>query len=241
MYMFSFFKTIFQIGTHHSEQIAKEELNKLNSQFYISRTAVEMLDERLENPLNNGKGLPPIFTEVYGKNRKTLKEYDRLDEQLREARDGSTNIYECRSKSQELHYANCTTLACFLCSALIERNVDARLFGLGGEHHCVIAKSEDPYTLLLIDPWAGIQCNVVLQTPVNNLEELSVDDRLLIAKKHFEATNLYPNYKEALDALFKSDPHCPPKLKEKVSKDFFEIQTVNRFMEFPEEPKKLTF
>jgi hypothetical protein len=217
--------------------VSKEELDKLTQAFFISRTGVEVFDASGEDMSPKHIPLPKVFEEVYAKNQQSATEYEALDEQLIKARESSSNMSEYREKAEKLHYSNCTGLACFLYEALNEKGIDAKIFGLGGAHHFVIAQDESPHFIVASDPWAHVQFKMAIEQPVKDLADLSGQDRLLIAKKHYEATGLYPDYKEVLQKLLSQDPNMSDNSKEKYTKMFFEISTTERFFEFDPEPE----
>ena len=217
------------------EEIAAVELEKIASQFFISRTGVEMLDSRKADPLVGE--LPPIFEQNYGANRKLDSEYDALDEQSMILRDQSSSIGDYRNKALGNHYANCTMLACFVCDTLSKNKVDAKIFGIGASHHFVIAKTGNPYTLLVVDPWAGVQFPVTLKEKIVDLEKLSVSSRLAICEAHFNKTNLYPESEYTRPFKEFNSIDADPALKEKLIKQAYSISTIERFFEFEDKSK----
>ncbi|QBR84335.1 hypothetical protein E3983_08150 [Legionella israelensis] len=227
--------------THHAEETSRKELEKLTSTFFISRTGVEMLDHLTQNPLPNGQKFPDIFTESYGNNRKTEEEYCALDEQLIEARKTSNSMSEYRQKAENIHYANCTSLACFLCDALSAQDIEAKIFGIGGAHHFVIAKDGNSGWLVVADPWANTQFKIQMETPVDDLEDLSGTDRLRIAHQHFVETGLYPNYREGLDEQFAMDQYMSETTKDWLTKGYFEVARTERFFDFNENVQENSF
>ena len=239
--MYKFFEEIAAkfIKRPNVMDISKEELKKISDIFFISRTGVEMLDFIKNNPLPYGQNLPSIFNEIYDKNRKTEEEYNRLDQKLMNARDESTGVMDYREKAEKIHYANCTSLACFLHESLKEKDIHSRIFGLGGAHHFVIAKDNNPNSIIVIDPWANTIFKMDIKKPFDSLEELSSEDRLEIAKQHYQHTNLYPNYKTGLDEVLSSDPTRSKKMEDNYIKQFFEICSTDRFFEFEENKNKL--
>jgi hypothetical protein len=217
------------------EQIAEAELKKLGAEFYISRTGIDVLDERKETPA----GLPPIFTQVYAKHRKSPDEYVALDKQSIQFREESKSIQEYRRKAQEIHYANCTMLACFMCDALLTNKIEAKLFGIGAEHHFVIAKCEEPFKLLVIDPWVGKQFKVTLNENIDKLEDLSVDSRLKICEAHLKETSLYPDYEKPIEEIKDYDTKDPV-LTDQLLKQAYDVMPIERFFEpkLEKEPQK---
>lgn len=212
--------------------IIKQELDSLRKQFYVSRTGVEMLDYVKKYRNQDQAHIAEIF-KTFDQHRLTDEEYQTLDEQLMHAQSNSTNICEFRQHSAKLHYANCTNLACFMHEALQAHNIHSRIFSIGGAHHFVIALDESkPQTLTIIDPWANTLFTIELLSPCEDLECLSVEQRLKIAELHYRHTRLYPDYKESLDKLLAQDPGCSSKLKKRYSKQFFEISTTDRFYDF---------
>ena len=212
--------------------IVQLELEALSKQFYISRTGVEMLDYIAKHREPADRQVPAML-DTYQHHRKTEEEYEALDEQLDRAKKDASNMLEFRGHAENLHYANCTTLACFMHEALLAKDIHSKIFSIGGAHHFVIARDENtPNTIVIIDPWANTQFSMQITYPIETLDDLSIQDRLDIAKTHYENTNLYPDYQEAFDKLLAQDPHCSKKLKERYSKQFFEITTTDRFYEF---------
>jgi hypothetical protein len=213
-------------------KISAEELKKLTESFYISRTGVEMIDCFEKGMLSNIQELPPMF-QIYGENRKSEDEYKLLDDQLISIREKSRDMREYRQEAEKIHYANCTSLACFLCTALEDRGVKAKVFGLGGAHHFVIAKNDqDSNSILVIDPWTNTQFQMKFENQINNLEDLSGADRLNIAEKYSQKTGLYQNYRESLDEMLSQDNTMSEVFKEQYTKNFFEIESTERWFYF---------
>jgi len=222
---FSFF-----FSKNSVEQVATMEMEKLASKFHMSRTGDSRYDRQKENVSNN-KNLPEVFEKVYAKNSLSEEGYAKLDNFLISAREKSNNIKEYREFAEQLGYANCTTLACFMHEALKEQGFESKLFGIGGAHHFVIAKHEETDKLVVIDPWAHVQFTISIKDPVENLENTSVRDRLLIAKLHYQNTGLYPNYEEGLNnQLSKISPHS--KYRDSICESYFEISETERYLEF---------
>ncbi|VEG89795.1 hypothetical protein [Legionella spiritensis] len=213
-------------------EISREELKKLSDKFYISRTGVEMIDCFEKGMLPGTKELPPKFT-TYKENIMSLEEYENLDSELMDIRTRSSSMAEYRQQAEEINYANCTSLACFLCDALESKGIDAKVFGLGGAHHFVIAQEQNnPNFIIVADPWTDIQFRMEIKNPVHNLEELSAKDRLRIAEKYSKQTGLYQDYREQLENLLNPLDIDDVNSREYYIEHFFDIQPPERWFEF---------
>lgn len=230
--MFKFFERITGWNRPDIMDVAREEVKKLSDVFFISRTAVELLDEVRGTSLPDAKKLPSVFEQVYDKHRKTKEEYDALDTQLEKARANSTGPMDYRRKAEELHYANCTSLASFVHEALKEKNIYSRIFGLGGEHHFVIAKENNSNEIVVIDPWIHYIFKMEIKEIFDNFEDLSGESRFDIARQYCQHTNLYPNLVADVERCLATESFRNKKRDEWYLKELFEISSTDRFFVF---------